>query len=51
MDEEPEPSEEQIRQALAGNLCRCTGYQAIIDAAQLASKRLLPSPKTTPPAL
>ncbi|MBI3015855.1 MAG: (2Fe-2S)-binding protein, partial [Candidatus Tectomicrobia bacterium] len=41
LDEEPEPSEEQIRQALAGNLCRCTGYQAIIDAVKLASKRLL----------
>jgi aerobic carbon-monoxide dehydrogenase small subunit len=34
----PHPSEEEIRHALAGNLCRCTGYQAIIHAVQLASK-------------
>ena len=41
LDEEPEPTEEQIRQALSGNLCRCTGYQAIINAVKLASKHLL----------
>lgn len=32
------PSREQIRQALAGNLCRCTGYQQIVDAIEYASR-------------
>lgn len=34
------PSAEQIRVALSGNLCRCTGYQNIVDAVQLAAARL-----------
>ena len=33
----PDPSEEEIREALAGNLCRCTGYQGIIKAVQHAA--------------
>jgi carbon-monoxide dehydrogenase small subunit len=36
----PAPSEKQIRHALDGNLCRCTGYQHIIDAAQQAAKKM-----------
>jgi len=36
-----EPSREDIRRALAGNLCRCTGYQQIIDAVQDAAKHYL----------
>jgi len=32
LDENPAPSEAEIREALAGNLCRCTGYQKIVDA-------------------
>jgi aerobic carbon-monoxide dehydrogenase small subunit len=35
-----DPSDGEIREALAGNLCRCTGYQKIIDAVQLAAGRL-----------
>ncbi|MCM2285159.1 MAG: (2Fe-2S)-binding protein [Desulfobacula sp.] len=35
----PDPDETQIRKALSGNLCRCTGYQKIMDAAQLAAKK------------
>lgn len=36
----PEPSEEEIREALAGNLCRCTGYQAIVEAVETAGRKL-----------
>src|ERR1700692_2009900 len=35
----PNPTEAQVRQALHGNLCRCTGYQNIVDAVLLAAKR------------
>jgi carbon-monoxide dehydrogenase small subunit len=34
----PDPSDEEIREALAGNLCRCTGYQKILDAVRLAAR-------------
>jgi carbon-monoxide dehydrogenase small subunit len=37
---EPHPSEDTIREALAGNLCRCTGYQKIVDAVRLAEEAL-----------
>ena len=36
----PDPSEEQIRDVLSGNLCRCTGYQNIVTAIQLAARRM-----------
>ena len=38
--EHPEPSETQVREALSGNLCRCTGYQGIVDAALAAAKKM-----------
>jgi carbon-monoxide dehydrogenase small subunit len=34
------PSREDIRDALGGNLCRCTGYQTIVDAVELAARRM-----------
>jgi aerobic carbon-monoxide dehydrogenase small subunit len=36
---EPEPSDDEIREALSGNLCRCTGYAKIFDAVRLAASR------------
>ena len=35
----PDPTDDEIREALSGNLCRCTGYQKILDAVQLAAER------------
>lgn len=35
----PHPTEDEIRAGLAGNLCRCTGYQAIVEAVMIASKK------------
>jgi aerobic-type carbon monoxide dehydrogenase small subunit (CoxS/CutS family) len=40
LDETPSPDEAQIREALSGNLCRCTGYQHIVEAMQLAAERM-----------
>jgi carbon-monoxide dehydrogenase small subunit len=40
LEENPDPTEEEIRETIAGNLCRCTGYQHIVDAVQLASARM-----------
>ncbi len=37
LDENPQPSEEEIRRAISGNLCRCTGYQNIVRAVQDAA--------------
>lgn len=39
LDDNPRPTEMQIRRAIAGNLCRCTGYQHIVDAIQYAAKK------------
>ena len=39
LKENPNPSEEEVRIALSGNLCRCTGYQAIVNAVLKASKK------------
>jgi len=40
LDENPKPTEEEIRNGIAGNLCRCTGYLQIIQAIKAASKKL-----------
>jgi aerobic-type carbon monoxide dehydrogenase small subunit (CoxS/CutS family) len=39
LEENPDPNEAEIRQAISGNLCRCTGYQHIVDAVKLAAER------------
>lgn len=39
LEENPSPSRSEIREYLSGNYCRCTGYQAIIDAVQAAAKK------------
>lgn len=39
LDQNPSPSEDEVRTAISGNLCRCTGYQKIVKAIQVASKR------------
>jgi carbon-monoxide dehydrogenase small subunit len=40
LEENPQPTDEEIRKSLSGNLCRCTGYQHIEDAVRLAAERM-----------
>ncbi|HEX6035109.1 MAG TPA: (2Fe-2S)-binding protein [Anaerolineales bacterium] len=40
LKQNPDPTEEEIRHALSGNLCRCTGYQHIVDAVKLAAEKM-----------
>jgi carbon-monoxide dehydrogenase small subunit len=40
LEEKPSPSEEEIRWALSGNICRCTGYQNIVKAVQYAANKM-----------
>jgi len=40
LEENPHPDEEEIKRGISGNLCRCTGYQKIFDAINLAANRL-----------
>ena len=39
LNSNPDPTEEEIRDAIGGNLCRCTGYQPIVEAVKLAAQR------------
>ncbi|NCF66360.1 MAG: 2Fe-2S iron-sulfur cluster binding domain-containing protein [Chloroflexi bacterium] len=39
LERNPDPSELEIREAISGNLCRCTGYQHIVDAVRLAAEK------------
>ena len=41
LDENPQPTRDEIRQALSGNLCRCTGYTKILQAVELAAKEIV----------
>ena len=40
LQQNPDPTEDEIRHALSGNLCRCTGYQHIVDAVKLAAEKM-----------
>ena len=40
LQENPDPSEDEIRRGLSGNLCRCTGYQNIVKAVRYAADKL-----------
>ena len=40
LEDEPQPTRQRIKEALAGNLCRCTGYTKILDAVELAALRM-----------
>ena len=40
LETNPSPSREEIREAVSSNLCRCTGYQTIVDAVEIAAKRI-----------
>ena len=40
LEQNPDPKEDEIRHALSGNLCRCTGYQHIVDAVKLAAGKM-----------
>jgi carbon-monoxide dehydrogenase small subunit len=48
--ENPNPSEEEIRWALSGNICRCTGYQNIVKAVQWAAEKMQSEQSVDPPA-
>jgi carbon-monoxide dehydrogenase small subunit len=47
LDENPHPSEAEIREAISGNLCRCTGYGQIIQGVQVAAERISSGAKQT----
>ena len=48
LDKDPEPSAKRVKAALGQHLCRCTGYQAIVDAIQTAGRRWNQEPASTP---
>jgi len=47
LEENPRPSEEEIRWAISGNICRCTGYQNIVKSVQWAAEKLQSAPAAT----
>ncbi len=44
LEENPDPTEDEIREILSGNICRCTGYQKIVEAVQLSARLLQEKP-------
>ena len=49
LQQNPNPTEAEIRQALSGNLCRCTGYQHIVDAVKIAARNYTNEANLEPP--
>jgi carbon-monoxide dehydrogenase small subunit len=49
--ENPDPSEDDVRLAISGNLCRCTGYAKIVDAVLLAAERMRGAAGGDPPSI
>jgi aerobic-type carbon monoxide dehydrogenase small subunit (CoxS/CutS family) len=47
LKENPKPTEDEVRETLSGNICRCTGYQSIIDGVLLAAEKLSPRLKAS----
>jgi carbon-monoxide dehydrogenase small subunit len=47
LEENPNPSEQEIRWAISGNICRCTGYQNIVKSVQWAAEKLQSEPAPT----
>ena len=47
LEENPDPTEEEVRWAISGNLCRCTGYQNIVKAIQAAGQNMSKQPEST----
>jgi aerobic carbon-monoxide dehydrogenase small subunit len=45
LERSPNPSDDEIRHGLEGNLCRCTGYQHIVNAVKSAAKKLAAAPR------
>jgi carbon-monoxide dehydrogenase small subunit len=43
LDENPDPTDDELREALSGNICRCTGYQGILRAVRAAAQRMATS--------
>jgi carbon-monoxide dehydrogenase small subunit len=48
LDHYPHPTEEQVRNAISGNLCRCTGYGQIVQAIMVAAEKMQESPAPIP---
>jgi carbon-monoxide dehydrogenase small subunit len=50
LDQNPSPTEDEIRKGLEGNLCRCTGYVNIVKSVQSAAATMSGAPKAVEPA-
>jgi carbon-monoxide dehydrogenase small subunit len=49
LEENPQPSDSDIREAIAGNLCRCTGYHFVVEAIRAAATRAATAPRSDSP--